>query len=151
MKNVADPKRLRWLVFVLLPALLGCQQLSTLMETSHQPDPKNELPFGMIDNPPDHAVVSRQVQMYGWALDDERVTEVRFFVDGHFIKTAPLNQGRDDVVKAYPSYTNGKGDLHGWAVTVPLPTGSSHAIVAQAVDSKGATRDIGAITVTVGQ
>ena len=147
------PNSLRLALFVVLAAALGCQSRPADPAPKAGPDPKNELPFGMIDAPPTGASVERQVQMYGWALDDGGVTEVRFFVDGRFVKRAPIDVARPDVAKAFPAYATGT-DVHGWAVTVPiapeLPAGE-HAIIAQAVDTKGATRDIGTITVAVGK
>ena len=120
---------------------------------SSEPDPKNELPFGFIDAPPNGASVGRQVQMYGWALDDHGVKEVRFFVDSRYVTRAAVEQLRPDVAKAWPVYRAGT-DAHGWAVTVAIPSELApgpHTILAQAVDTDGATRDIGTITVSLSQ
>jgi hypothetical protein len=131
---------------IALPAVLGCQTASAA------PDKTNELPFGFIDAPANGASVTRQVQMYGWALDDEGVTDVRLFVDGHFARSAAIDQARADVAALYPAYAGG-GDVCGWAVTLTLGADLApgpHTIIAQAVDKKGATRDIGSITVGLG-
>ena len=147
MTKLTPPNVLRLALLIVLPTVLGCQRLSS------EPDPTNELPFGFIDAPPTGASVNRQVQMYGWALDDEGVTEVRFFVDGRFVMRASLDQARPDVAKLYPVYTTGT-NVCGWAVTLPLAAELStgpHTIIAQAVDKKGATRDLGTITVALTQ
>jgi hypothetical protein len=137
-------------LLVALPTVAGCQLLPSQGRPS-APDPKNELPQGFIDAPATGAGVGRAVQMYGWALDDGGVAEVRVYVDGRFAVRAPIDQKRPDVSKAYPDYA-ANTDVHGWAVTVPLDASLSagpHTIIAQAVDTQGATRDIGTITVSV--
>ena len=130
---------------MLLLAAAGCQRPSS------EPDPKNELPFGFIDAPTAGAGVTRQIQMYGWALDDQGVAEVRIFVDGKYVARTTLTQARPDVTKAHPNYAHGT-ETHGWALTVTLgeaiPEGA-HTLLAQAVDTQGATRDIGTVTVSV--
>jgi hypothetical protein len=131
-------------ILVALPMVLGCAR-------SAEPDATNELPFGFIDAPQNGATVDRQVQMYGWALDNDGVSDVRLFVDGRYVRSVKVDQARPDLTSIYPSYTSGS-DVHGWAVTLPLAaelTSGPHMILAQAVDSKGATRDIGTVTVTL--
>ena len=123
----------------------GCQR------PTQEPDEKNELPFGFVDAPTPGATVDRQIPIYGWALDDQGVREVRIFVDGKYIARARLTQPRPDVTQAYPAYARG-GDMHGWNLTIMLGdsfTPGTHTILAQAVDTQGATRDLGAIPVSV--
>jgi hypothetical protein len=130
---------------VLLFAAAGCQRPSS------EPDPKNELPFGFIDAPTPGASVGRQIQMYGWAVDDQGVTDVRIFVDGKYVARTTLTQARPDVTKAHPNYAHGT-ETHGWALTVELGNAISngpHTVLAQAVDTQGATRDIGTVSVSV--
>ena len=131
---------------MVLLAWVGCQQ-----RPFSEPDPKNELPFGFIDAPAQGAGVERQVQLYGWAVDDEGVKEVRIFVDGKYAARTTLTAARPDVTKAHPNYAHGN-DSHGWAVTITLGQTSQpgpHTILAQAVDTQGATRDIGTVTVSL--
>ena len=128
-------------------AIAGCQRPSS------EPDPKNELPFGFIDAPTQGAGVGRQIQMYGWAMDDEGVKDVRIFVDGKYVARTTLTQARPDVSGAHGRYVHGN-DTHGWALTITLGDAfqpGPHTILAQAVDTQGATRDIGAVTVSLGQ
>jgi hypothetical protein len=145
----------------LLPALVcclaaaGCQAAapaSQVASATADPDPKNELPFGFIDAPSAGAGVGRQIQMYGWAVDDQGVREIRIFVDGKFIAKTTLSVARPDVASAHPAYTHGN-DKHGWALTITLGPSfqpGEHTILAQAVDTQGATRDIGTVAVSLG-
>jgi hypothetical protein len=145
MMTLPSLRSLPLALLLVLPTVGGCQRASS------EPDPSNELPFGFIDAPPNGASVDHQIQLYGWALDDDGVTDIRFFVDGRFAKRVGLDQARPDLTTPYASYTKGT-DVHGWAVTLslgPEVAAGNHSIVAQAVDTKGATHDIGAITVSV--
>jgi hypothetical protein len=115
--------------------------------TNRALDPANELPFGRIDVPAAGAQVAASVTVGGWALDDRGIAEVRIYVDNHFAALAPLNTDRADVSKAFAPYAKGN-DKHGWTVAIAFDAPGPHTIVAQAVDSDGATRDIGTIAVT---
>ena len=112
-------------------------------------DPVNELPQGVVDGPRDGDKVSTMTQVGGWAIDDRGVKEVRIYVDGHYNNVTPLNTSRPDVVKAYPQYGHGS-DVVGYTTVVEFPGPGPHTIVVQAVDTDGATRDLGAVKVTVG-
>lgn len=132
------------LVFCLAAA--GCQSPTP----SAEPDPKNELPFGFMDAPAQGVGVERQIQMYGWALDDKGVKEVRVFVDGKYLAKTTISVSRPDVAQAHPGY--GSGDVAGWALTITLGDAIApgvHTILAQAVDTQGATRDIGNVSVSL--
>jgi hypothetical protein len=126
-------------------ALAGCNR----RQTNRAIDPTNELPFGVVDGPKDGSAVPAVVTTGGWALDDRGIREVRIYVDGHFANVTPLNTPRPDVVKAYPQYARGS-DVVGFTTTVEFTMPGPHTIVVQAVDTDGATRDIGSIKVTSG-
>jgi hypothetical protein len=114
-----------------------------------EPNAKNELPFGWVDEPVPGTEVLRNMSAHGWALDDGSVAEVRIFLDDHFIARASVTEPRPDVTKVYPKYGHGN-DTHGWSVTVPLGGGVTlgpHRLLFQAVDNQGATRDIGNVPV----
>jgi hypothetical protein len=115
--------------------------------TNRALDPANELPFGRVDIPAAGAQVPASITVGGWALDDRGIAEIRIYVDNHFSSTAPLNTDRADVSKAFPQYARGS-DKHGWTVAIAFDAPGPHTIVAQAVDSDGATRDIGSVAVT---
>lgn len=116
-------------------------------KTEHALDPANELPFGMIGTPTDGAEVPTQVLVGGWALDDRGVREVRLYVDGRIAEVTPLNTQRPDVSKVYPQYAHGT-NLHGWTTTVVFYVPGPHTLIAQAVDTDGATRDFGTLRLT---
>lgn len=110
---------------------------------------KNDPPFGMLDGPANGATVGREVGFSGWALDDSRVAEVKIYVDGQYKASAKLKIPRPDVTKVYPRYA-APGDIHGWWELVDLgERGGEHTLLAQAVDDRGATRDIGSVKVRV--
>lgn len=111
-------------------------------------DPANELPRGVIDTPAPGALLRPGPTLVGgWAVDDSGVTEIRIYFDGRFVaRTTPMVP-RPDVAKALPAYAR-PGDLYGWNIEVDFgATAGDHTIIAQAVDTHGATRDIGSITV----
>lgn len=110
-------------------------------------DPANELPFGHVDVPVEGARVNAQTPIAGWALDDRGVREIRVYVDGRIVNHGPLTNERPDVSKAFPQYARG-GNRHGWTLTMDFVVPGPHAVLVQAVDHDGATRDIGTLTVT---
>jgi hypothetical protein len=113
------------------------------------PEPDNELPFGFMDVPANGATVGRVTRVAGWALDDGRVTRVDVYVDGHFRGSATPAAPRPDVAKAFPAYAR-QADTCGWEVNVDLGDRSVPVtILAQAIDDRGATRDLGTVTVSI--
>jgi N-acetylmuramoyl-L-alanine amidase len=115
--------------------------------TNRALDPANELPFGHLDAPVDGAKVGSQVLVGGWAMDDHGIKEVRVYVDNHFVDAVANNTQRPDVSKAYPAYSHNT-DMHGWTISISIDLPGPHTILAQAVDTNGATRDIGAVAIT---
>jgi len=139
----------RVLVGLFLTCAVGC----TLLTQKSEPDPKNELPFGFVDEPKGGTAIDRNMPSHGWALDDNSVTEVRVFMDDHFLARASLTEMRPDVTKAFPKYAHGN-DVHGWNLTVPLPAGVTlgpHTLIYQAVDNQGATKDFATVYVRLEQ
>ena len=116
-------------------------------QSSNVLDPANELPFGAVDVPAADAQVKAQTPIAGWALDDRGVKEVRVYVDGHLASHGPLTEQRPDVSKAFPQYARA-GDRHGWVLTMAFAAPGPHSVIVQAVDTDGATRDIGTFKLT---
>src|SRR5215831_5588240 len=117
------------LLGVLMAGMAGCALFPTA------PDPKNELPFGWVDEPANGAIVERNINSHGWALDDNTVAKVNVYLDGHYIAQTPITDARPDVSKIYPKYVHGN-DAHGWKLVIPLPTDVTlgpHKLVFQAV------------------
>jgi len=121
-------------------ALAGCTP-------SGADDPANELPFGAVDLPTQGAQVKALSPVAGWALDDRGIREIRLFIDGHLANTTHLTQARPDVSQIYPQYARGR-QRHGFTMLAGFDVPGPHTIVVQAVDTDGATRDIGVVTVT---
>jgi hypothetical protein len=110
-------------------------------------DPANELPFGNVDLPAPGAQLSALSPVSGWALDDRGIREIRLYIDGHLANTCRLTQARPDVSQIFPQYARGR-HRHGWVMLAGFDVPGPHTIVVQAVDSDGATRDIGVLKVT---
>jgi Bacterial Ig domain len=144
VNTIERPRRLARLLVAAVIGLSGCKAAPPAVQ---QPDPANEIPFGTVDTPVTGAQVPNSVMIGGWALDDRGIREVRLFVDGHFQHADPLNTDRPDVAKAFPAYAK-TGIRLGWTTTVSFEAPGQHTVVAQAVDSDGATRDIGVLTLT---
>ena len=133
----------RFVLGLWLVTAAGC----ALVQTG--PDPKNELPFGWVDEPANGAAIDRNIASHGWVLDDNAVSKVNVYLDGHYLTQTDVTEARPDVTKIYPRYAHGN-DTHGWKLVIPLPgdvTLGPHKLVFQAVDNQGATRDIGSVDV----
>src|SRR5262245_17827937 len=110
-------------------------------------DPANELPNGHVDLPADGAEVKAESPVAGWAIDDRGIKEIRVYVDGHLITTGALTIARPDVSKTFPRYSHAT-HTHGFEMLMGFDAPGPHTVLVQAVDTDGATRDIGVITVT---
>ena len=139
--------------YLILAAVASAVALGSISGCTRRPsnraiDPSNELPFGVVDGPTEGASVGLVSSAGGWAVDDRGVREVRVYVDGRFINSSPLNTPRPDVAKVYPQYMRGT-NVMGWTLAIEFPSPGPHTILVQAVDTDGATRDIGTIKVDV--
>lgn len=146
-RHVDRTKRRGTLAGLLIAAMTLAAGCNPGNNTDGPADPTNELPFGRVDQPADGAVVPASVAVGGWALDDRGIREVRVYVDGHFQIGVPLNTDRPDVSKAFPVYSK-NGDRHGWTTAASFEAAGPHTVVVQAVDTDGATRDIGVLNLT---
>jgi hypothetical protein len=113
------------------------------------PSADNELPKGVVDTPTSGETLRPGPTFVGgWAVDDTRVVEIRIYFDGRFAARTTPTVARPDVAKVFPAYAR-PGDLYGWNVVVDFgATAGPHTVIAQAVDTHGATRDIGVVPVT---
>jgi hypothetical protein len=109
-------------------------------------DPENELPFGNVDAPAAQSQTVSTTHVAGWAMDDREIREVRVYVDGRLAEVTTLNTERKDVSKIFPQYAHAS-HRHGWTTNVVFEAPGPHTILVQAVDSNGATRDIGSVPV----
>ena len=94
----------------------------------------NALPIGVIDSA---AAVPGGVRVDGWALDPDTTASiaVHVYVDGAGAGYLAANS-RPDVAAAF-----GKGDLHGFSITVAAPAGS-HQVCVYAIDTLGGTNPL---------
>jgi hypothetical protein len=127
----------------------GVLVLAAAAACSAVPDPANEVPFGAVDIPAAGSTVpAGQVVVGGWAMDDAGIEYVRIFVNRKFVAETRLTVPRPDLIKAFPGYLHGT-EFHGWNVGVTLAAPGAYEILAQATDTRGATRDLGVVAVTV--
>lgn len=99
--------------------VLGCRVLTVV----------NAGPLGSLDGV---TATPTSISATGWALDPDTTASltVHVYVDG-VVTAARADRSRPDVGAMY-----GKGDLHGFAVTVPVAPGD-HEVCVYALDSQG--------------
>lgn len=76
-------------------------------------------PFGALDVVQD---AGQRIRATGWAIDQNRGTdpvEIRIMVDGQSMRSQIADRSRPDVAAAYP----GRGDRHGFDITIPAGPG----------------------------
>lgn len=132
------------------PAFLGCIVLLSFVATScGDRDISAKLPMGSVDVPKTGQTISGHLNAIGWAVAEDRVTDVSVYVDRAFWKTCLIRGSRPDVNKVYPGFP--EGDDSGWTVDLDasaLPIGK-HELEFLARSSKGAVREIGDISVFI--
>jgi hypothetical protein len=134
-----------WIGAVMMVALAGCAP------DIEAPDPRNQQPFGFLEEPIDGTRSSGTVPFRGWALDDEGVAEIRAFVDGMYVASFTIALDRPDVAAAHPDFTKASSRA-GWQGVLYLPPSvqnGERVLLAQAVDVKGLTRDLGSTMIVL--
>jgi len=102
---------------------------------------ENQAPLGVLEEPREGTTASPSFKVRGWAGDDRGIRAVRVFLDGELIGLAEFASDRADVTTVYPLFRHGT-DRHGWEKTVETAPGP-HTIRVEAVDTDGATSDLG--------
>ncbi len=101
-----------------------------------------------MDVPDDGATVSGYVNVQGFALDGNLVSNVDVFVDGtddaNRVTTAGganINLPRPDILQAFPQYAGTPGQYPGWRASFKASSFSngSHTIYVQITDVNGCT------------
>jgi hypothetical protein len=103
---------------------LGCRPFTAVAPVV------NASPVGVVDS----VVVSgTTATVTGWAFDPDTVAPigVHFYVDQNWGGGTVADQPRADVGAVY-----GKGDLHGYTMSIPVTTGS-HTVCAFGIDASG--------------
>ncbi len=104
--------------------------------------------LGSVDVPDDGATVSGYVNVQGYALDGNLVSNVDVFVDGtddaNRVTTAGganINLPRPDILQAFPQYAGTPGQYPGWRASFKASSFSngSHTIYVQITDVNGCT------------
>jgi len=66
---------------------------------------KTNLPMiGELESPSEGKRVLGLKTIYGWALDGEGISKIRFFIDGEYVCDIPYGGLREDLKEAYPDY-----------------------------------------------
>ena len=91
-----------------------------------------------IDNPKENSYNSQNVRISGWALADSGVSQVKVYIDGKFYKEAQIGVLREDVYKAYPSYSDKNS---GYFITIPTSelAPGKHTLKVLSVSNDGKT------------
>lgn len=102
--------------------------------------------LGSVDVPANGATVSGYVQVKGYALDGNMVSNVDVFVDGtddaNRVTTAGganINLPRPDILQAFPQYAGTPGQYPGWQASFKAASFSngSHTIYVRITDAEG--------------
>jgi Bacterial Ig domain len=108
-----------------------------------------KLPYVSLDTPHTGDTLRGTAYIAGWAAAESGIEFVAVYIDRDLAGFAKLGVGRPDVGKAFP-WLAGSSES-GWRLdldTSGLPSGR-HEILVQARTKQGATRDAGAVTVTI--
>jgi Bacterial Ig domain len=108
-----------------------------------------KLPMGAVDVPRAGQTIAGHVAAVGWAVSEDRVTDVSVYIDRTFWRKCNIHGTRLDVGKIYPNFP--EGDDAGFTVDLDasaLPEGT-HELEFQARSSKGAVRDLGDVSVLI--
>jgi hypothetical protein len=102
--------------------------------------------FGSLDAPSGNTPVSGNVNVYGWAMDNKGVSQVRMIIDGGTPMSLSYGSSRPDVCKVWPGYSacaNNNVGYNGSFNAASLgadPCG--HVIEIEVIDSDGNARII---------
>jgi hypothetical protein len=106
-------------------------------------------PFGTIDTPAQGAVVSGNLDNFGWVLTPGTATiptdgsTIQVFVDGVQLGTAQYNLPRSDVQAALPGYTNPRGPIGYFPINTTTLSNGVHTIFWVVTDNQSRTDGIG--------
>jgi len=107
------------------------------------------LPFGVVDSPRSGEALHGRSTLRGWALSESDIESVAVYLDRALAGFATLGVSRPDVQKAFPAFPGAA--QAGWQLDFDV-TGMKpgpHELEIQARSRQGATRDLGAVAVTV--
>jgi len=99
-------------------------------------------PFGVLDAPAADAVVSGDMKLAGWVLDNKGISALDLHIDGALHQSLFVDVQRPDVCKVYPGYS--MCEQVGFAAGASLAglTPCPHLLEIVATDTDGNTRTI---------
>jgi hypothetical protein len=112
-------------------------------------------PFGTIDTPAQGAVVSGNLDNFGWVLTPGTAaiptdgSTIHVFVDGVQLGTAQYNLPRSDVQTAFPGYTNSGGPIGYFPINTTTLSNGVHTIFWVVTDNQNRSDGIGSRFFTV--
>ena len=134
---------------IIVPIVFASLFLQSCKHEQSTSDASGRLPFGNIDAPKDNSEARGSVILGGWALCEDGIQRVRFYLDRQFVVEATLGVSRPDVAKVFPAI-EGNGSS-GWGGVVDLSKVSpgQHQLIVQARSNTGATADLGVRNIVV--
>jgi hypothetical protein len=144
-KSLSHANLLELLFTALALSCTACIDSSDSVRITNGP---NQSPLGVIDEPRDGATVQSSFRVRGWAGDDRGIRGVRVFIDGDLAAVAAFTWDRPDVTNVHPHFRHGN-DRHGWETIVDSVVPGPHAVHVEAIDTDGATSDLGTVRVIV--
>jgi N-acetylmuramoyl-L-alanine amidase len=97
-------------------------------------------PLMWIDSPIHNAVITRDTNITGWALNESGVSKVNIYVDNIYIGQAEYGTERPDVNSFYPGYPAGNKSGYSFTLSVPALTSGSHSVIVEAVGNDGTSQ-----------
>lgn len=111
-------------------------------------DTGNLLPKGYIDTPGNGATVKGSLNVSGWFLDPNGLTQVEVLVDGKSMGSAEYGTPRSDVFNVYPQYQNANSGYKFTLNTNSLSNGA-HTLTVRGHGNNGVITTLDSIKINV--
>ncbi len=100
-------------------------------------------PAGYIDVPGAYEYLKETVRFIGWAIDYNRISRIRVWIDGIYWGDAVYGDARPDVYENYERSTTGYYSGWHFDMDTTLLSNSEHDLVIEVIDSAGDSRILG--------
>ncbi|SFA80720.1 Ig-like domain-containing protein [Clostridium frigidicarnis] len=91
-----------------------------------------------VEYPENYSVTGPDIlDVFGWALDQSGIKEVKVLLDGNYVGLAKTNLSREDVDSAFPGYANGKNSGFSYKLSLSNIIQGQHRITVQAIGNDG--------------
>jgi hypothetical protein len=124
--------------------LSGCEPRGS-QRTAH----RFSLPWGALDRPAEGEILRGVTTIEGWAIAPDGVEKVSIYLDREFLTTARYGGERPDVQAAFPSELRARYSAYYAEIEARFLPPGRHLLIVQVRSTKGATRDVGSIAVTI--